>query len=63
MFDRYANDWCSNGSCPLLIEEEMYGLMTSSCTDYCGYGFHGCNTCSFEGSEICIDCIHSLEAR
>lgn len=59
--DCYSNDKCTNGSCPLIVEESMYGCVVSSCDDYCGVGFRGCCTCTFEDSEFCIDCIHNLK--
>ena len=50
---------CVSGNCPLIIEEEKYGVRTSTCEDYCGdNNFCGCNNCCFEGSDICNDCIH-----
>ena len=61
MDDCYTYFNCSNGSCPLIIEEQIYGIRTSTCDDYCGNGFGGCNTCYFEGSDICIECVHNKE--
>ena len=63
MYDGYVNDASVNGSCPLIIEESLYGSRVSSCDDYCGSGFLGCCNCYFEDSEFCIDCIHRFEKR
>lgn len=59
MNDYYTNFNCSNGHCPLIIEQEKYGGTTSTCNDYCDVGFCGCSTCYFEESEYCIECIHN----
>ena len=56
MNDNYVNEWCSNGNCPLLVEEAIYGFR-GKCENYC-YDFNGCNTCYFESSKYCKDCIH-----
>lgn len=54
---------CVNGNCPLIIEEEMYGTRTSTCKEYCGNNsFSSCNSCYFEGSDICNECIHNEAA-
>ena len=63
MYDRYTYFNCSNGSCPLIVEEEKYGIRTSTCEDYCGSGFCGCSTCYFEGSDICRECVHNKEDK
>lgn len=50
---------CVSGNCPLIIEEEKYGVWTSTCKDYCGTNsFSSCKNCCFEGSYICNECIH-----
>ena len=63
MYDCYTNFNCSNGSCPLILEEEIYGIRTSTCKDYCGTGFGGCNTCYFEDSDICKECVYNKEKK
>lgn len=50
---------CVNGHCPVLIESIKYGITSSSCEDYCGAGYSGCEHCYFEGSDMCNECIHS----
>lgn len=59
MFDSYTNYNCVSGNCPLIIEEEKYGVRTSTCEEYCGSGFGGCENCYFEDSKICDECVHS----
>lgn len=59
--DRFVYYNCVSGHCPLIVEEEMYGVRTSTCEEYCGSEFSGCNVCCFEGSDMCEDCIHSEE--
>ena len=39
MNDYYTNYTCVDGHCPLIVEEEKYGIRTSTCEDYCGHGF------------------------
>lgn len=39
MRDNYCYESCVNGHCPLIIEEERYGVRSSTCDDYCGHGF------------------------
>ena len=47
-----------------LIEEEKYGIRTSTCKEYCGDdSFCGCNNCYFHGSDICDECIHKEIVR
>lgn len=58
MNDYYTNYTCSSGHCPLIVEEEKYGVRTSTCEDYCGSGFGGCNNCYYENSELCEECVH-----
>lgn len=57
MQDCYVNESCSNGSCPLLVEEALYGVR-GNCQDYC-MEFNGCHTCFFEYSKMCDDCIYN----
>lgn len=59
MYDYYTNFNCSNGSCPLLVEQEIYGVTTSTCEDYCGTSFGGCSTCYFEETDACGECAHN----
>lgn len=59
MNDYFVYFNCVNGHCPLIIEEELYGCRTSTCQDYCGGGFCGCNNCWFDGSPYCKDCVHN----
>lgn len=56
--DKYVNTTCVDGNCPLIVEDEKYGAQTSTCADYCGEGFHGCEHCYWGGGEMCEDCIH-----
>ena len=70
-FDTHDSNWvinmddffvyykCVDGHCPLVVEEELYGCRTSTCQDYCGGGFCGCNNCWFDGSPYCKDCVHN----
>ena len=59
MRDNYCYVSCVDGHCPLFIEDEIYGVCVSTCDDYCGSGFSGCDTCCFLGDVvICGDCIH-----
>lgn len=58
MNDYYTNYTCISGHCPLIVEEEKYGVRTSTCKDYCGSGFGGCNHCYYENSELCEECVH-----
>lgn len=39
MRDNYCYESCVNGHCPLIVEEERYGVRSSTCDDYCGHGF------------------------
>ena len=55
---------CVSGNCPLVIEEEKYGIRTSTCKEYCGDdSFCGCNNCYFHGSDICDECIYKEIVR
>lgn len=57
--DNFVYYNCVSGNCPLIIEEERYGVRTSTCKEYCkDNSFSGCNNCYFEGSDICNECIH-----
>ena len=58
MYDYYTNFNCSNGSCPLLVEQEIYGVTTSTCEDYCGTSFGGCSTCYFEEKPTHVESVH-----
>lgn len=58
-FDCFANDKCTDGTCPLLVEESIYGWQISDCSDYCGsLEFIGCHYCTYEGSDMCSVCVH-----
>lgn len=59
MDDIFVYYKCVDGHCPLVVEEELYGCRTSTCQDYCGGGFCGCNNCWFDGSPYCKDCVHN----
>jgi len=59
-YDHYTNYNCVSGNC---IEEEKYGIRTSTCDDYCGTGFCGCSTCYFEESDLCNECVHNKEGK
>lgn len=59
MYDYFVNFRCVDGHCPLIVEEELYGVRTSTCDDYCGSGFLGCNNCYYECSEECKECAHN----
>lgn len=59
MFDSYTNYNCVSGNCPLIVEEEKYGVRISTCEEYCGSGFGGCENCYFEDSKMCAECVHS----
>lgn len=37
-YDYYTNYNCVSGNCPLMVEEEKYGIRSSTCDDYCGTG-------------------------
>lgn len=50
MYDYFVNFRCVDGHCPLIVEEQLYGVRTSTCDDYCGSGFLGCNNCYYECS-------------
>lgn len=56
--DFYVLWSCVNGSCPLIVEAIKYGVVTSSCEDYCGdsVNYSGCHNCYFENSDICVNC-------
>lgn len=56
MYDYYTNERCSNGYCPLLLEDQLYGIR-GDCKNYCE-DFNGCNTCYFEGSRYCNECMY-----
>lgn len=58
-YDYYTNYNCVSGNCPLMVEEEKYGIRSSTCDDYCGTGFGGCSTCYFEESDSCNECVHN----
>lgn len=58
MRDNYCYEKCIDGRCPLIIEEERYGVRLSTCDDYCNPGFFGCVTCYFLGDVMCDDCIY-----
>lgn len=58
MRDNYCYIGCVDGTCPLIIEEERYGVRLSTCDDYCNPGFYGCDTCYFLGDVMCDDCIY-----
>lgn len=52
---------CVSGSCPRIVEREIYGN-DSGCAVYCGDDkYCGCDKCYFEGSDICKECIHEEE--
>lgn len=57
--DCYLNISCVDGHCPLILEENRYGHVSSTCDDYCGYGFHGCCTCFFYKDNVCNECVHN----
>ena len=59
MNDFFVNFECVDGHCPLIVEEQKYGISTSTCDDYCGSGFLGCDNCYFEDSEECKECVHN----
>ena len=61
MEDYYVNENCVNGNCPLIVEEELYGVR-GKCENYCK-GFNGCNTCYFEGSTYCKECIRKTKGN
>ena len=63
MKDYYTYFGCSDGSCPMIVEREMYGVVTATCEDYCGTGFGGCSTCTFECSDICSECVHRIQSE
>lgn len=58
--DYYTYYGCSSGSCPRLVEEEIYGKRTYKCSDYCGdpNEFTNCDSCLFTHSDLCEKCIH-----
>lgn len=57
--DNFCYYKCVSGHCPLIIEEEKYGVRVSTCVDYCGdSSYSGCSDCCFEGSDLCSRCIH-----
>lgn len=57
--DCYVYYNCVSGNCPIIVEERLYGVSCSSCLDYCGSDFRGCDSCFFEGSDMCSECIHN----
>lgn len=62
--DCYVNGRCVDGCCPLIIEEELYGVTTSTCEDYCGnYMDSTCESCWFLDSSICNECCRRKESR
>ena len=56
--DNFLNEKCVDGTCPILVEEALYGSR-GKCDDYCGSGFTSCNFCYFRGNpDFCNPCIH-----
>lgn len=63
MQDCFTREDCVNGCCPMLVEEQRYGVCISTCDDYCGTGYTGCSNCYFEDTEICNECQWKEEYR
>lgn len=59
--DRFVYYKCVSKYCPRIVKEEKNGGRTLAVEDCFGSEFLGCNVCSFEGSDMCEDCIHSEE--
>lgn len=58
MRDNYCYVGCVDGTCPLIIEEETYGVNFSTCDNFCGPFVPACDTCYFFGDVFCDDCIY-----
>ena len=64
MTDLYVYRCCVDGSCPLLVEEQLYGLQVSTCKEYCGNSsYDTCENCFFFDSDKCEECEHRKEMK
>lgn len=61
--DCYLYYNCVTGNCPRIIEEKIYGVITSTCNNYGCNKFYHCNECYFDGSDMCENCIHKNEVK
>lgn len=64
MQDLYIYRGCVDGSCPLLVEEHLYGARVSTCKSYCGdASYDTCDHCLFFDSDMCEECEHRKDMR